>query len=213
MPIDAESVRIGVLTAQREPVVAHRTGEAVLNALMDRYASGDDTAFQELYAHLGPRVSRFLLHLTGSPAVAEELTQETFLRMHRARGSFSRGGAGLPWVYTVGRNVFSDHERKRKVHSVVVLDDGLAQAQPDAVARQPDRILDSRRTLHCVRGALARMPVSQREAFVLLRFEGLSVSDAAEVLGSTEASVKSRAFRAYQAIRLVVQGSNAEGEE
>jgi RNA polymerase sigma-70 factor (ECF subfamily) len=62
-------------------------------------------------------------------------------------------------------------------------------------------MLVARETLDLVRQELRSMPVLQREAFVLLRFEGLSVSEAAHVLGATEAAVKVRAFRAYEALR------------
>jgi RNA polymerase sigma-70 factor (ECF subfamily) len=53
--------------------------------------------------------------------------------------------------------------------------------------------------------------LAQREAFVLLRFEGLSVADAAQVLGTTESSVKARAFRAYEALRLATKDTRSEG--
>jgi RNA polymerase sigma-70 factor, ECF subfamily len=214
VPTDAERLKpVGPAAAAAPPLAERRADEAGLNALMDRYASGDDAAFRDLYAELEPRVRRFLLRLSGRPTVADELVQEAFLRMHRARAAFNRGAPALPWAYTVARNVFLDHDRRRRVHAVVVLDDDLASAEPTAVTLRPDRIADSRETIGRVRAALARMPVAQREAFVLLRFEGLSVSDAAEVLGTTEASVKSRAFRAYEALRLAAHETNAHGRE
>jgi RNA polymerase sigma-70 factor (ECF subfamily) len=200
------------LAAEAGQAAAPRAGEAALNQLMDRYAGGDDAVFRALHAELAPRLHRFLLRLTGSAASADELAQEAFLRIHRARGAFNRGGAALPWIYAVSRNVFLDHERKRKVHSAVVLDEALTQVHPAAASHRPDRVLESRRTLDLVRTTLAGLPVSQREAFILLRFEGLSVSDAAEVLGSTEASVKSRAFRAYEAIRRATREDETSGE-
>lgn len=211
--MNAKDLSSNPVAAPSASTAQSRAAEAVLNELMDRYARGDDSAFGELHEHLGPRVRRFLLRLTSNSAVAEELAQDAFLRMHRARGSFTPGGAALPWVYTVTRNVFLDHERKRKVQSAVVLNEALAQVHPDSVSRQPDNVLDSRRALEQVREALARMPVSQREAFVLLRFEGLSVADAAEVLGTTEASAKARAFRAYEAIRQATKTVENEGKE
>ena len=63
-------------------------------------------------------------------------------------------------------------------------------------------------TLDVVRVTLAEMTVLQREAFVLIRFEGLSVSEAAQVLGATEAAVKIRAFRAYEALRAALDRQN-----
>jgi RNA polymerase sigma-70 factor, ECF subfamily len=181
--------------------VSRREDESALNALMERYAEGDDAAFETLYTLLAPRVQRFLLRLTNHSGAAEELAQEAFLRMHRARASFYRGSAALPWVYTVTRNVFLDHERKRKVHRGVILDEARALSEPQEASFSPDQVLESRKQLDRVREALGQMPTSQREAFILVRFEGMSISDAAEILGTTEASVKARAFRAYEALR------------
>jgi RNA polymerase sigma-70 factor (ECF subfamily) len=72
------------------------------------------------------------------------------------------------------------------------------EASPDT---RGDEVIAARETLEIVRVTLDRMSLAQREAFVLLRFEGLSVRDAAQVLGATEAAVKVRAFRAYEMLR------------
>jgi len=193
-----------------EPVQPGQVGETALNQLMHRYADGEDGLFGELHSRLAPRLFRFLLRLSGSSVVTEELLQEAFLRVHRARGSFNRGAAALPWVYAIARNVFLDSERKKKAGGFVVVDAPFAEVR-DAAERRPDHILESRRKLDCVRETLQEMPASQRQAFVLLRFEGFSVSDAAEVMGTTEASVKSCAFRAYQALRLAMNA--VEGQD
>jgi RNA polymerase sigma-70 factor, ECF subfamily len=190
-----------------------RVGEDGLNATMARYALGDDAAFRELHHELAPRVARFLARLTNDQAAANDLAQETFLRVHRARAAFSHGAAAIPWVYAIARNVFLDYERRRKVQRVVVHDDEQAARAPESAARAPDEAVGARRELDRVRKALESMPTSQREAFVLLRFEGLSVSEAAEVLGTTESSVKMRAFRAYEAIRTFGGESAARSRE
>jgi RNA polymerase sigma-70 factor (ECF subfamily) len=72
------------------------------------------------------------------------------------------------------------------------------EASPDT---RGDEVVAARETLEVVRVTLDRMSLAQREAFVLLRFEGLSVRDAAQVLGVTESAVKVRAFRAYEMLR------------
>jgi RNA polymerase sigma-70 factor, ECF subfamily len=193
--------------------VMQRESEVELNALMSRYASGDNDAFRALHALLDPRLRRFLLRLTGHRARADELAQEAFLRIHKGRSAFACGGPALPWVYAVARNVFLDDARKRKVHAAVVHDDEAVHGLADAPSRQADQVLESRQTLMCVQTALAAMPLAQREAFVLLRFELFSVSEAAEILGTTEASVKSRAFRAYTAIRFALSAQSTAGTE
>ena len=78
---------------------------------------------------------------------------------------------------------------------------GGARAAEAAPETRGDEVVAARQSLDVVRRTLDDMPFLQREAFVLIRFEGLSVREAAEVLGATEAAVKVRAFRAYEALR------------
>jgi RNA polymerase sigma-70 factor, ECF subfamily len=178
--------------------------EVALDDAMDRYARGVDAAFDDLYQRGAPRVRRFLLRLSGSASLADDLTQETFLRVHRARGSFGKGAAAFPWILAIGRNAFRDHVRRSRARPVTAEGvrgehDGLqAHASPET---RGDEALAGREMLEIVRRTLAALPVSQREAFVLLRFEGLSVFEAAQVVGTTEGALKVRAFRAYEALR------------
>jgi RNA polymerase sigma-70 factor (ECF subfamily) len=174
--------------------------EAELNLAMDRYAGGDASAFAVLHRALFPRLSAYLVRMRGSAHVADDLVQETFLRMHRARATFSRGASVVPWAYTIARNVLIDHARsaKNRATSALSLDeadepiDARADTESSAVAAEAARTVER---------VLAGLPAAQREAFVLLRYESLSVQDAANVLGATPAAVKLRAFRAYEALR------------
>jgi RNA polymerase sigma-70 factor (ECF subfamily) len=174
--------------------------EAALNAAMDRYATGDARAFGALHEGLHPRLHGYLLRMTGSAATAADLTQETFLRMHRARATFAAGGAVLPWAYAIARNVHHDHARAARLRTTERFpsDPGAeppadgGDAESAAIASQAARIVEE---------VLAKLPAGQREAFVLVRYEGLSMADAAAVLGTTPTAVKLRAFRAYEALR------------
>jgi RNA polymerase sigma-70 factor (ECF subfamily) len=187
-------------------VVAPRAASVgvVLDEAMDRYARGQDDAFDLLYRQGGPRLRGFLMRLCGNEALADDLTQEAFVRIHVARGTFLAGAAALPWMLAIARNAFLDHMRRHKVRRAAgerpSQGDGAELAEASAETRG-DEVLAAQELLEVVRAALDRMPLLQREAFVLLRFEGLSVRDAAQVLGATEAAVKVRAFRAYEALR------------
>lgn len=185
------------------PLRAPRDDADPLDQLMERYATGDDAAFAPLYEELGPRVMRFLTRLTGAPHRASDLTQETFLRLHRARGSFTRGATVVPWAMAIARNAFRDELRRSASRHERLEDDDengpLAKARSNAASSEDQAIAgDAARTVQAV---LERLPVNQREAFVLLRFEGMSVNEAAEVLDATPTAVKLRAFRAYEALR------------
>jgi RNA polymerase sigma-70 factor, ECF subfamily len=168
---------------------------------MARYAEGADEAFASVYAAIGPRLQRFLRRLSGADDVAHDLLQETLLRMHVARGAFRPGAAVIPWAYTIARNVFLDRARARK-HAALSLDqleEGGAP-EPAESARAESEVL-AKESARAVERALSRMSEARREAFVLVRFEGMSIADAAEVLGISENAVKLRAFQAYEAIR------------
>jgi RNA polymerase sigma-70 factor (ECF subfamily) len=179
---------------------------------MERYAAGDDSAFGPLYDELGPRVMRFLMRLTGTSHGAQDLTQETFLRMHRARGSFTRGATVVPWAMAIARNAFRDELRRSASRNERLEDDDeggpIANALSSSANSEEHAIAgDAARTVQAV---LERLPVNQREAFVLIRFEGMSVNEAAEVLDATPTAVKLRAFRAYEALRAALSRGGSD---
>ena len=176
-----------------------------LDLAMDRYAEGDDTAFDELARGLTPRLRAFLLRLSGSRELAADLTQETLLRIHRARGSFARGGAVVPWAYAIARNAFISHARAKKTRlarsSLDVTEIELAAGlEANAEAR-----LSAQQSADIVRRTLTTMPLANREAFVLIRYEGMSVSDAAQLVGISDGALKLRAFRAYEMLRAALK--------
>ncbi len=185
---------------------AATTGD--LDGIMERCATGDDRAFDELYRRGAQRVRGFLVRLSGNASLADDLTQETFVRIHRARGSFAVGAAALPWMFAIARNAFLDHARRENVRR----SSSARIAQPREAAKDThgDEVFSAQEMLGIVRDTLERLPMLQRDAFVLIRFEGLSVSEAAQVLGATEAAVKVRAFRAYEALRAALERGAGE---
>lgn len=178
---------------------------------MSRYAQGHDPAFAEVFGALSPRLVTFLRRLCGSPELAHDLAQETFLRMHRARGSFVPGSAVLPWAYAIARNCFVSHARSLKskaARSSLDIADTEVAAGLDSNAEEAAAV---RQSAELVERTLATMSVANREAFVLIRFEGQSVADAAQILGASEGAVKLRAFRAYEALRAALEAAASEG--
>ena len=189
--------------------------EQSLDEAMNRYAQGEQSSFAILYDGLEQKLRAFLTRLTGAPAVADDLLQETFMRIHRARGSFDAGAAVVPWAYAIARNAWLDHVRAAKVRGETrakTNDESGAAVEagtgPDADSEQ---LAIARETAALVESVLGRLAPAQREAFVLLRYEGMSVDDAAAVLGSTPTAVKLRAFRAYEALRAALGQSRTTG--
>jgi len=168
---------------------------------MDRYAQGDDAAFGELYDLLAPRLLRYLRRQTGNEARAEDLVQQTLLRIHRARGRFLHGAAVVPWAFAIARRLLIDDLRYRKGDRLAAsLDDETAPDVPDDAPSAVDLVAASQLAQR-IRRELANLPDAQREAFVLIKEEELSLAEAAAVLGTTVTAVKLRAHRAYQALR------------
>jgi RNA polymerase sigma-70 factor (ECF subfamily) len=178
------------------------------NAAMERYARGEDQAFSELYDTLAPRLHRYLLRASRDPTRADDLLQQTMLRIHRARGRFIVGAEVLPWAFAIARRLFIDSIRRRKGESrTISLETGGHEASAVDVAaeqRPADELLDSRRLGSAIDAQLERLPESHRVAFELIQKDGLSIREAAEVLGATPGAVKLRAHRAYVALRLAL---------
>lgn len=177
-------------------------GTSRADAAMDRYARGDDEAFGEVYDTVAPRLHAFLLRQTRSRALADDLLQQTLLLIHRHRGTYATGMPVMPWAFAIARRLYIDEFRKRRTDA---LWSARSVADEDRVLSIfADDELASRETAERVQEVLAKLPETQRVAFDLLRVEGLSHDQAAQALGTTVSAVKLRAFRAYSAIRAML---------
>jgi len=172
---------------------------------MHRYADGESAAFGEVFAELAPRLRLFLRRLGGSPDVAEDLTQETFLRMHNARGSFARGKQVAPWAYAIARNCFISHARTAKNKAARSSIDADRVELPDSPGSSVEDESMARQSAEVVNQVLDSLTPARREAFVLLRYEGMSVAEAALIVGISEGALKIRAFHAYEALRAALR--------
>jgi RNA polymerase sigma-70 factor (ECF subfamily) len=162
---------------------------------MDAYADGDGTAFEVVYDELAPRLFSYVLRMTRVRTVSEDIVQQSFLNMHRARGRFVRGTPVEPWAFAIARRLTIDWARlERRVTS------GLVDTLPiDALGPE----MDAQQTefVEGVRAELESIPAKLREAFLLVRVEGFSTAEAAEVLGTTATAVKLRAHRVGALLR------------
>jgi RNA polymerase sigma-70 factor (ECF subfamily) len=148
--------------------------------------AGDVSAFEELVRLYQAEVFRFAWNLTRDRTLAEDVTQDTFLRAFR----FIRGYRGAQrfgsWLFAIARNCSMDALRKR---GTVAAHDGRdARVTPDASTRAE---LDA---------ALEAVSAEHRDAFLLVEVFGLSYQEAADVLGVAVGTVKSRMFRARRAL-------------
>jgi RNA polymerase sigma-70 factor, ECF subfamily len=184
---------------------------AALDAAMDRYARGDDTAFAEVYDKLAPRLFGFLLRQTRDRARAEDVVQQTMLQIHRARGRFLPGAEVTPWAFAIARRLLIDQHRRGGREVLAPTEDDVADvlASLDAPA---DEVAIAKEVAARLGEELQRLPDNQRVAFELIKQDGLSVAEAAAVLGTTVAAVKLRAHRAYEALRAALGRDAVPGD-
>jgi RNA polymerase sigma-70 factor, ECF subfamily len=184
-------------------------------ALMAQYQAGDAAAFRELYALAAPRLLGYLSKLTRSRAVADDLLQQTFLKIHRARAAYVAGADPLPWFYAIVHRTFLDEARRVQRGIVKTAGDDVPDVPAGIDGQADDRRDEPRVDPELARAALdalAELPDSQREAVVLTKLEGKSVAEAAEIAGTTVGAMKVRAHRGYEALRRLLGGkSKAKG--
>jgi RNA polymerase sigma-70 factor (ECF subfamily) len=168
--------------------------------LMLAFRSGDAAAFDALFRRWSGPLLRYLDRMVRNPATAEELVQETFLRVHRARDRYAPEARFSTWLYRIATNLALNELRRprhRSPHRST--DDEDASPLPDA-APGPDAVVEARRLGRTAVMELAKLPEKQRAALCLTAVEGLSYAEVAEALEVTEKAVKSLVHRARSAL-------------
>ncbi|HTQ54547.1 MAG TPA: RNA polymerase sigma factor [Bryobacteraceae bacterium] len=166
---------------------------ADLEQLMVRYQQGDAAAVTELVQRLSPQLHRFFLAQFVSRRYADDLLQETWLRIHQVRHTYRPGEPVLPWLYALARNVRVDHfrrTRRREDRERQMEELPATPAVQPADPHGPD-----------VEAMLRDLPESQREVLVMLKVSGMSIEEVARATSSSVGSVKQKAHRAYEKLR------------
>jgi RNA polymerase sigma-70 factor (ECF subfamily) len=202
----AETADIGV-GIPRQSAVGVRPSRTF--HLMERYASGDDAVFDQLYELLAPRLYRFWVRLARMAPEADDIFQETFLKLHRARATYLTGADPIPWAFAIARSVYLSRLRYRRRHrdEVGATADVAEGDGPVPSHSTPEAEILAEHMLDVVTVELSRMSEKNRVAYVLLKEENLSVKDAAAVLGTTCDVVKQRAHRAYQQLKAALDAA------
>jgi RNA polymerase sigma-70 factor (ECF subfamily) len=170
--------------------------------LMLAYAGGDAAAFEALYArHKGP-LYRFVLRSVKTPAQAEELFQEVWMRAIEARVRYTPQAKFSTWLYTIAHNRLVDHWRARGLAVVSLDDEERPQDEPRAPpSAEPLANVEARETASRLAAAIAALPLAQREAFLLHHEGELSVAEIAAATGANEEAAKSRLRYAMNKLR------------
>ena len=173
--------------------------ENELPGLMVRYQQGDPIAVEELMRHLSGTLMRFFSGSSNSKSDAEDLFQECWIRIHRARHTYRPTEPVLPWLFGIGRHTKVDgYRRRRRRESRELLVAELPeppirlQHEPGIESEKFDRLMDS-------------LPDSQREVILMLKVSGMSLEEVARATSSTVGAIKQKAHRAYEKLRLVLE--------
>jgi RNA polymerase sigma factor (sigma-70 family) len=173
--------------------------------LMGRYCDGEVAAFHRLYALVAPRILAYLISLIGERAGAEDLLQLTFLKVHQSRSSYVRDADPVPWIYTIAHRTCLDELRKKKRAPVKLTSDGELPGEPRAGLRGQAEEIEARdddgTSARISLADLDGLPPNQKEALLLTKVHGHSVSQAATIAGTTPGAIKLRAHRAYVTLR------------
>ena len=164
-------------------------------ALLARVAAGDAEALAALFRRRQQNVYRFALHLTGSPSVADDVTQDVFVAVIRDAGRFEPGRATVPaWLCGIARNYVRRRLAVDRGTASIESEDGLEAALP-AAGPDPLQDLTSVEAIEALRRAVLSLPLRYREVIVLCDLQELSYADVAAALDCPVGTVRSRLSR------------------
>lgn len=165
-----------------------------LATLMTRYQRGDTAAATALVERISAQLHRFFIVQMSSRADADDLLQETWLRIHKVRHTYRSGEPPLPWFYAIARHVRVDHYR-RSVR-VSSSEQELEAMRRGSTLAEPDG--DGADVLEAL---LAPLTESEREVIAMMKVEGMSLEEVARATSCTVGSVKQKVHRAYRKLR------------
>ncbi len=167
-----------------------------LDQLMSGYQRADEGAATAFIEMVSPLLLRYFLVQPASRRFADDLVQETWMRIHKARHTYRSGEPVLPWVFAIARHTGLDTYRKTRR---VELRETQVDVYPQAAVPEPES-----ETGVDLDALLAELPPSQREVIVMLKVSGLSIEEVARATSASAGSVKQKAHRAYQKLREII---------
>ncbi len=189
--------------------------------LMLAVQQGNAAAFEELVRKYQGRLLTVLRHLVDQGDHAEDLVQEVFLRVFRARVNYSPTARFATWIFTIAQNVASNARRnmarRREVQVSTAGESsqemgGMEILAKDASALMPTRIIDSNETGKVIRAAISQLNERQRLALLLCKFEGMNYADIAQTMQMSVHAVKSLLARARSNLKDVLEPYLHEGQ-
>ncbi len=199
------ALRVGAMREASSRAELDPTSDA---AIMLRVAAGDEVGFNYLVEKYHRPIIHFLYRMVHNQAVAEELAQEVFLRVYRARDSYRAEARFTTWLYRIATNLAVNHARDtrhERAAQTIYLDapDEETGTTPDLADDDPSaeqRMLREER-MAAIRSHVMALPERQRMAVLMHKYQGMDYRQIGEVLKLSESATKSLLFRAYQTLR------------
>ena len=174
--------------------------------LVQRAQKGDKRAFEMLVIKYQRKLARLLGRLVRDQAEVEDVTQEAFIKAYRALPSFRGDSAFYTWLYRIGINTAKNYlvSSNRRAPTVTTFDNEEAESFEDGdqlrETNTPENLLASKQIAETVNAAVMALPEELRAAITLREIEGLSYEEIAELMNCPIGTVRSRIFRAREAI-------------
>lgn len=174
--------------------------------LVERVQRGDKLAFDLLVSKYQRRLGRLISRFVRDPAEAEDVTQDAFIKAYRALPGFRGESAFYTWLYRIGINTAKNHllANKRRAPTSTPFDAEEAESYDDIgllhEVSTPENELMSKQVVDVVQASLQKLPEDLRSALTLREIEGLSYEEIAVVMNCPVGTVRSRIFRAREAV-------------
>jgi RNA polymerase sigma-70 factor, ECF subfamily len=190
--------------------------------LMLDVKAGDELSFEILLKKYRNPLVNFLYRMVKDQAAAEDLAQEVFLRIYRARKEYSPSAKFTTWLFRIATNLALNAIRDGRYRQMQISidtprdeDDSVIEV-PSEEARADDRLIERERN-EMIRGAILALPEKQRVAVILHKYQEMDYAQIGKILGCSESALKSLLFRAYETLRvqlalLVVRTAAPAGE-
>jgi RNA polymerase sigma-70 factor (ECF subfamily) len=163
-----------------------------IETLMAGYQQGDFAAASAMVDRVGPQLHRFFAAQSASRADADDLLQETWLRIHKVRHTYRPGEPALPWFYARA---------------------AAGERRLEEMSREEAAIAGSRPPRHDLNALLAPLSASQREVIEMLKVAGMSLEDVARATSSTVGAVKQKVHRSYKKLRAELSALGFSGQQ
>ncbi|ACU60427.1 RNA polymerase sigma factor [Chitinophaga pinensis] len=173
------------------------------SGLCRRIAAGDEAAFSQLVELFAPRLQAMAARITGSVAVADDLVQDTFLKVWLSRDQLSDVAQPAAWIKKICFYRAVNHVRRQSIHDHVIDAVGLQKENTVKTAE----IVEFRQLLTMVNTAVQQLPEKQRQVYRLSREQALSISEIAEHMDLAVSTVKNLMVMALKSIRTSLQKS------